>query len=62
MAGARPELNGTSKSRIIVLEIEQVQYHVRPLVWMALALTAPTLQGVSKNAKEPHHIGGSGAG
>jgi hypothetical protein len=59
MAGARLELNGASKSRIIVKEPEPVQYHVASSVQKAPALMAPASQGVSENLKEPHHIGGS---
>jgi hypothetical protein len=52
MAGARLELNGASKSRIIVTELELLQYHVVSLVPkapapMASALTALVLQEVS---------------
>jgi hypothetical protein len=61
MAGARLELNGASKSRIIVTEPEPVQYHVGSLVQKAPPPMAPALQGVSENLKEPHHIGGSGS-
>jgi hypothetical protein len=61
MAGPRLELNGASKSRIIVTEPEPVQYHVVLLVQKAPATMAPASQGVSKNLKEPHDIGGSGA-
>jgi hypothetical protein len=61
MAGARLELNGASKSRIIVTEPEPVQYHVVSLAQKAPAPMAPASQGVSENLKEPHHIGGSGS-
>jgi hypothetical protein len=61
MVGARLELNGASKSRIIVTKPEPVQYHVASLVQKAPAPMAPALEGVSENLKEPHHIGGSGS-
>jgi hypothetical protein len=47
MAGAKLELNGASKSRIIVAEPEPVQHHVASLVQKAPALTALVLQEVS---------------
>jgi hypothetical protein len=61
MAGARLELNGASKSCIILKEPEPVQYHLVSLVQKAPAPMAPASQGVSENLKEPHHIGGSGS-
>jgi hypothetical protein len=58
MAGARLELNGASKSRIIVTEPLPAQYHIASLVQKAPAPMALASQGVSENLKEPHHIGG----
>ena len=52
MAGARLELNGASKSHIILTEPEPVQYHLVSLVQKAPALMAPASQGVSENLKE----------
>jgi hypothetical protein len=41
MAGAKLELNGASKSRIIVAEPEPVQHHVASLVQKAPMARAP---------------------
>jgi hypothetical protein len=49
MAGARLELNGASKSRIIVTEPLPAQYHIASLVQKAPAPMALASQGVSEN-------------